>query len=463
MTSSTPDLWRPSRRQLLRSGLALGGLVAAPGLLAACGNSGSQGEAASAAASNGAGGEGQAFTFWQYKYNPGTAGATYLEEAATRFAEQTGHTPTVEFKSAEGIEQAVAAAANAGEGFDALMWWSGPTVRNQASLGNVIALDDLLPADRFDNMLGAEAQQYDDSFYGVSHTVGPYFLFYNRTILEQAGLDPASTFPSASEASIGWEEFLEILERIKTDVGIAPLMWANKEGYFNEWWFYNLEAQSFDSVEEYAEINFGDASWQDERIYDAMAAWKQLYDGGYFFDGGEVIAYEQHPRQVASQEAAMSPYYTFDLAVAELKKVVGEENVGFARVPSYRNDTELHDATNMEPNSLYVASFADQRDVAVEWITFLSSVEEMNTFAKATQESMGDARWDSSVIADERIREVYEGTSRKSCVYPYTYATQAQYEELLSSGILFLNGQLSAEELAAQFDQVDKDYKASTS
>ena len=25
-------------------------------------------------------------------------------------------------------------------------------------------------------------------------------------------------------------------------------MWANKEGYFNEWWFYTLQAQAFDTA-----------------------------------------------------------------------------------------------------------------------------------------------------------------------------------------------------------------------
>ena len=55
--------------------------------------------------------------------------------------------------------------------------------------------------------------------------------------------------------------------------------------------------------------------------------------------------------------------------------------------------------------------------------------------------------------------EVFTGSAAKNQVYPYDFATQAQYESLLRNGILYLSGKWTAEELTADWDKVDAEYK----
>lgn len=401
--------------------------------------------------------DGGTIVFWQYRYNPGSDGAAYLDEAAARFKAATGITVRSEFKSAEGIEQAVMAAANAGQGFDAMNWWSGPTARNQGSLGNVIPLDDHFPAETWQNKVGLAAQLYQGKTYGMSHTVGPYFLVYNRTLLRKAGVDP-DVFPAANRDPIAWADFIGVCEKVKA-AGTAPLMWANKEGYFNEWYFYNFEGMGFDSTEEIESINSGKASFKNPAVYQALAAYKQLHDAGFFFEGGEVVAYEQHVRQLGSGQAAMGVY--FDLAggaTAAAIETFGRDNIGFSRVPAYRTDKKLYGHSCLEPNSLYVAAFSDRQEQALKWIAFLVSVPEMGEFVKRTQLAPADTRWDKSLIKDKGQAAVYEGATAKGQVYPYTFVTQAQYNSLLQNGIEYLAGRWSAEELAADFDKVTAEY-----
>jgi multiple sugar transport system substrate-binding protein len=450
-----------TRRTFLRDSLALGGLLAVPSLLAACGGGGD--EAGGAAAGQGTTGEGASaggeLTFWEYKYPPDSNGYRFFTESAQRFADKTGITVNVQFQSAEGIEQAVAAAANAKEGFDAMLWWSGPTARNQSSLGNVIPLDDKFPQELWGHKAGLEVQKGDDGkIYGLSFTAGGYFMAYNRQILEQAGVG-ADAFPPADEDPIGWPEFLDICGRIKTNAGVAPIMFANKEGYFNEWWFYNLQAQAFDTTEQVQAINLGDESYVHPDLVRACEAWKEIYANGYFLEGGEAIPFEQHTRQMASGQAAMTGAY-FDVqgATAAARDAFGAEAIGLTKVPSHRDDKGLYGHVCQEPNSLYVASFSSNQDAALEWIGHVASVEELNELVKLTQEQPADDRWDTSLITDEQIRLVFKGASEKNTVYPYTYTNQLQYESLLANGILFLTGDMSAEELLAGFDQAKQEW-----
>jgi ABC-type glycerol-3-phosphate transport system substrate-binding protein len=445
-----PNLTRPqyraTRQKLLRDGAALGALATLPGFLAACGGGSSSSS-------------GGSLTFWEYKDPPGSDAWNFFQDAAKLFEKKNGIHVDVQFKSAEGIEQAVAAAANARKGFDALLWWSGPTVRNQASLGNILPLDALIPKDIWGHKNNLESEQYNGKQFAMTFVVDPYFLVYNRTLLKKAGVNAEDVFPPPDQDPPDWNTFLDVCGRIKKNAGVAPLMWANKEGYFNEWHIYNFEGQSFDSTAEIENINLGDGSWQNPNIYDALNAYKQLYQSGYFVDGGEVVPYEQHVRQLASGQAAMSVYFDMTGATDAARKAFGADAIGFSKVPAYRTDKGLYGHVCQEADSLYVASWTKNKQAAVKWIEFLVSVPEMSELAQATQQPEGDDRLDVSLFKDPAVRQVYKGATETNQVYPYDFATQAQYNSLLQNGILFLKGQWSAEQLTADWDKVDKQYK----
>ena len=403
-------------------------------------------------------GQDTGIVFWDYRNPPGSVGHQYFLDAAARFKAQTGIDVTVEFKSAEGIEQAVAAAANARQGFDSMIWWSGPTVRNQASLGNVIALDDHVSAETVAAKAGMSAMKYEGQIYAMPFTIGTYFLVYNRVLLDDAGVDPG-VFPLANDVPVAWDVFLDACDKIKAKGNAAPLMYASKEGYFNEWYFYNFIAMGFDNTDELAAIGSGNASWQHEDIYRALEAYQQLYQAGYFVEGGEVVAYEQHVRQMGSGQCAMSVYFdVYGGASAAIREAFGEDAIGFSRVPAYRTDKGLYGSSSLEPNAVYVAAFGDRQEESIKWVNFLMSLEEVNEVARSLQTAPADGRFDPSLISDPKLAQVYQGAAQKGHVYPWTLVTSAQYDALLKNGITYLSGRMTAQELCAIFDEVDKEY-----
>jgi hypothetical protein len=155
----------------------------------------------------------------------------------------------------------------------------------------------------------------------------------------------------------------------------------------------------------------------------------------------------------------MSVYFDLTGATTEAVKTFGQENIAFTKVPAFRSDKKLHGHISQEPNSHYVASFSDKQDAAVEWVTHLASVPEMNELARTTQQGPADNRWDVNLIENPAVREVFTGSAAKNQIYPYDFATQAQYESLLRNGILYLSGRWTAEELTADWDKVDAEYK----
>lgn len=429
------------RRTLMKGGAALGSVALLSGTFAGTVSA-----------------EGESIVFWDYKNPSESDGHKYYLAAAERFKAQSGVEVKIEFKSAEVIEQAVAAAANARTGFDSMVWWSGPTVRNQASLGNVIALDDKIPPETMAAKAGLAALRYQGKTYAIPRTIGTYFLVYNRTLLKKAGVDP-DVFPAANKEPVKWDTFLDVCEKVKAAGGTAPLMFANKEGYFNEWYFYNFIAMGFDSSDEIASIGAGQSTWKNDAIYQALAAYKQLYDNKYFVEGGEVVAYEQHVRQMGSGQCAMSVYFDQSGgATAALIESFGKDAVGFSRVPNYRTDKKLYGHSSLEPDAVYVASFSDKQEAAVKWVNFLASLDEVNEMVRALQLAPADSRFDASLIVDKQLAELYQGAAATGHVYPYTFVTQAQYNALLQNGILYLTGKMTAEALCESFDKADKEY-----
>ena len=155
----------------------------------------------------------------------------------------------------------------------------------------------------------------------------------------------------------------------------------------------------------------------------------------------------------------MSVYFDMSGATSASVEAYGQENISLTKIPAYRRDTALFDHICQEPNALYVASFSDKQDAALQWLGFLTSVDEMNTFAAATQQGPADDRWNLDNIQNPVVRGVFEAANAKNQPYPYNFVTQAQYTSLLEDGILYLRGDMAAEALTAKWDEVDAEYK----
>lgn len=257
-----------SRRQLI----ALGGGIAAAASLAACGTNTGRSPDASATGAK------VALTQWFHEY-----GEKGVQDALKRyFAAYSAATATVTWKPGE-FEKAVAAALLTSNVPDAFEYANGPTL-DMIKAGQVVDVTDVLGDAK------AEYEQrvikrltYKDKIWAIPQTIDMQLLYYRKSLLQKANVQPPTTFDALIDAA----------KKVKTndvggfyagkDGGLGVLgnilIWASGNTQLNE---AKTEAgfnsdTFFEAATKYAEFYKSGAV-----LASASADW---YDGAAFVNG----------------------------------------------------------------------------------------------------------------------------------------------------------------------------------
>ncbi|MBC2867922.1 ABC transporter substrate-binding protein [Streptomyces mexicanus] len=171
-----------TRRALLAATAAAGG-----GLLAACGSNTGRGD--------GGGGSGPALSQWYHQY--GEAGT---EQAVKRYAAayQKAHV-TVQWRPGN-YDQQTAAALLTDSGPD-VFEVNGPTL-DQIQGGQVVDLTDLLAGVKDDfNPAVLTPKTHDGKIWGIPQVIDMQMLYYRKSLLKDAGLQPPATLDALVDAA----------------------------------------------------------------------------------------------------------------------------------------------------------------------------------------------------------------------------------------------------------------------
>ena len=112
--------------------------------------------------------------------------------------------------------------------------WGGGVFYEQAAAGVLRPIEDVLSQEAKDNVGTAGVSAFtapDGHLYGVARDVSEVVLWYNKTLFEQAGVDPASMST--------WEGFLAGVQALK-DAGITPIAIGAKDKWPAHFWWSKL-------------------------------------------------------------------------------------------------------------------------------------------------------------------------------------------------------------------------------
>ncbi|MEU6480833.1 sugar ABC transporter substrate-binding protein [Streptomyces sp. NPDC047017] len=175
-----------SRRALLAAGAVAGG-----GLLTACGSNTGRGDGGG----DGGGGSGPALSQWYHQYGePGT------EQAVKRYAAayKKAHV-TVQWRPGD-YDQQSAAALLTDSGPD-VFEVNGPTL-DQIQGGQVADLTGLLAGVKDDiNPAVLTPKTYDGKIWGVPQVIDMQLLYYRKSALKDAGVEPPATLDALVDAA----------------------------------------------------------------------------------------------------------------------------------------------------------------------------------------------------------------------------------------------------------------------
>ncbi|MEX2543319.1 MAG: ABC transporter substrate-binding protein [Trueperaceae bacterium] len=173
--------------------------------------------------------------------------------------------------------------------------WLAPVAGGQEVPQSFI---DRFPANTFVN----GHNMVDGEIYGVPTNEqdiwGPGYMYVNRTVLREAGVDPDSEIPTT------WSELLEVCERV-TETGLSCFTASfNERSQIDRWWIPFTAAAQSSSPFNY---QTGEFAYADPARLRAWELLHTMYESEYFIPGVETTDRETSRQIFALDQAA---FYT---------------------------------------------------------------------------------------------------------------------------------------------------------
>lgn len=269
----------------------------------------------------------------------GDAAATAEEAAAERFNETSDVKVVVDKLAGDSSYQtAVRTALGTANAPDIFMSWGAADIQQLVDAGALLSLNDFIEEDPAlqDSFLPSvfNEEVIDGTVYGIPmRGVAPTFLFYNKKVLEDAGLEPATS----------WDDLLAQTATL-SDAGVIPVALAGADKWPTQMWYQYAFAREIGN-EQVAEGLAGDADvWGSEGSETALANLKELLDAGTFGTTFDSVGYSNQGTTAllsqgkaayelmgtwnyATLEAAAPDFVADDLGWVEFPSLAGGEGL----------------------------------------------------------------------------------------------------------------------------------------
>ena len=205
--------------------------------------------------------------------------------------------------------------------------------------------------------------------YAVPFALQGNVMYYNRTILTDAGLDPDN--PPAT-----WEEFGSACEAIQ-GLGLTCLA-LGLTGPFPAFWDFPEVARNYLTEDEMRTLLTGEMDWTDEKFVSILQSLSEITLNGWTNE--DAISISMLPEGAdlfAAGQAAFAGTIISDavnwLAFGE---ALGTENLGVTMWPAINPDAPLIDKfSGIEAGAWGITSWSEHPDEAMSFLEFLASEE----------------------------------------------------------------------------------------
>lgn len=225
------------------------------------------------------GGSDKKLVVWDWKSGEASS-AQYVEKAKADFAKKHKDVK-VEFV-AQPFDQyytLLGAAIQSGKGPDVILFNGGGQIRDRVD--SLQPLDEYVSEDR-QRLAGWEAFAKDGKTYAAPVTLQGHPIYYNKTLYEKAGLDPAK--PATT-----WSEFIANCATITKATGAKCFAVGNKEGIGIQF-FLSALASGVLTPQEYDNWIAGKRDWNSPNVKRIFELWKETGTAKLNNDGANSTA-----------------------------------------------------------------------------------------------------------------------------------------------------------------------------
>ncbi|WP_171125091.1 MULTISPECIES: ABC transporter substrate-binding protein [unclassified Ruegeria] len=243
------------------------------------------------------------------------------------------------------------------------------------------------------------AMTIDGKQWGVPYTYYQWGVYYRKDIFDELGLSEPTT----------WEEELANCQKI-VDSGRACYTIGTKFLWTAGGWFdyLNMRTNGFDFHQQLAN---GEVSWEDDRVKQTFANWKQLIDMGAFIDNHQTYSWQEALPFMVNGEAAA--YLMGNFAVAPLREAgLSDDQLDFYQFVAINPDVEL--AEDAPTDTFHIPSNASNKEAAREFLRFVVSADEQTEINNGSNLGQLPVNAKSSVDNDKFLNQGFEMLSSNS-------------------------------------------------
>ncbi|MEW8979479.1 MAG: extracellular solute-binding protein [Symbiobacterium sp.] len=246
--------------------------------------------------------------------------------------------------------------------------WAGEFAWKFARAGQALDLTDaFMNSDWKDAVVNSAVQPYvwDGKVYGIPMRINGKFMVYNKKVFNDLGLQPPKT----------WDEFLEVCETIK-QAGIVPIAFGNEFPWAASHYVGDLNAKLVPPEVRQADYLLEadpETLFTDPGYVEALRRFKELNDKGYFNEGPNAIGHDMARSNFLVGNTAMI-YVELEEFVT-VHEEMGDENVGFFRLPSNPGDRGDPNVLTGAPDGFMIYSKTPHPEEAIAFLKFLVSEE----------------------------------------------------------------------------------------
>ena len=302
----------------------------------------------------------------------------YWEERAREFEETNpGVTIQMDYLENQAFKAKLTTMLQSEDRPDIFYSWGGGVFHAQAEAGVLRDITGLMDDEWKDTITPAavEAFSYQDTMYGVPMLTSQVVFWYNKDLMDQAGVDPDSIET--------WDDFLAAVQQIK-DAGITPLVAGGADKWpLHFYWTHLAIRLGGKEAFEAATSGEGDG-FAGETFVRAGELMQQLTELEPFQDGYLAHTNEQASGMFGDGDAAMyfngNWLYNIQRVWAEDGKGLSDEQLGFFTFPIVEGGQGAPTDTLGGINGWLVSR--DAPDEAVAFLRYLLSPEHETEMAK---------------------------------------------------------------------------------
>ncbi|WP_428688495.1 ABC transporter substrate-binding protein [Roseibium sp.] len=271
---------------------------------------------------------------------------------------------------------------------DVVTWFAGNRMKPYVETGLFEDVSVLWQGELAEELASTrKAMTIDGKQWGIPYSFYQWGVYYREDIYKELGL----TEPK------NWDEFKANCQKI-IDSGRKCFSIGTKFLWTAAGWFDYLDLRQ-NGYEFHMDLTDGKISWEDQRVRDVFALWRELIDMGAFVDNHAAYSWQEALPFMVKGEAA--GYLLGNFIVPPLREAgLTDDKLGFYQFPEIVAGIPL--AEDAPTNSFHVPSGAKNKENALAFLAYVADADNQSILS----EQLGQLAVNSkSKVPDDKFME----------------------------------------------------------